>query len=327
MAPLHCPKALSTPKLVKLSIWSWKAQYYTTREKKTLESVSPATTSRGTTCASAVWAAAACWAGKEPFITTLTICYLRTNLQQAVRTLMTAIHRISALGLKKFCWTPEIHIRFIWEFIIYICLLLSFPKRNSIITGWIKLWEAAALLLFLHLLQPVGLKSWEPGTDVTLSSCSTGWYLAAWIWEMLPVTPVWFIQWMNHLMQLCGAFSPSLFLLSSPVPCSNTGIEEKDSNLPGSSPCSQFTHPTDQTRRLWGGGKQHCCWSRAWDLAALGGTKSYSDGSLLPALPLHGSKELRACKPRDVCARAQLTRSACSVNLELSGRAGQAAYM
>lgn len=56
------------------------------------------------------------------------------------------------------------------------------------------------------------------------------------------------------------------------------------------------------------------------------GTKSYSDGSLLPALPLHGSKELHACKPQDVCARAQLTRSACSVNLELSGRAGQAAY-
>lgn len=37
--------------------------------------------------------------------------------------------------------------------------LAMIPKeKHSVISGWIKLWEAAALLLFLHLLQSLGAK-------------------------------------------------------------------------------------------------------------------------------------------------------------------------
>ena len=88
---------------------------------------------------------------------------------------------------------------FIWEFINKaegMCLFPWFQEKYSIITGWIELWEAAALLLFLHLLQSVGAEILK-ATDRCFT-CFTGGCLAAWVWEMLPMAPMWLTGWTNH---------------------------------------------------------------------------------------------------------------------------------
>jgi len=116
---------------------------------------------------------------------------------------------------------------FIWEFTKKaerMCLSIISKEKYSIMTEWIKLWEAAAMLLFLHSLESVMAKSLkaEEGSFI----CPGVSLVGAWLHGSGRCS-----QWhpccsqggqTTLLMQFFSAFSPSPSIFTAPVASTNS---------------------------------------------------------------------------------------------------------
>lgn len=211
-----------------------------------------------------------------------------------------------------------------------MCLFPWLQKEEcSIATGWVMLWEAAALLLFLCLLQSLGAKTWKPGIDVScvqmlhwwmpgcvgLGDASSGACVACRVDELrcwgsfavcspqalsLSLHP-WLAQtrWWRRRAATCRDNSPSLeFIPFFP------------SKVTSTFPTRLLVQTDRQPLERWQAARLlEPYMGPGLQLGSLASPKSCSDGSLLPAMPLHGdSPEWRAMCLQwlDVNARAQL---------------------